>query len=272
MVNEILCSIGALVGRPNGCDWTLLRNFTSQLKFKGYEFMMSSKWYDHIDEIVKFLKDEGIKTPVYHCQKSIGEAISKGDSVSLKDAFDRYEINVKMAHDIGASKLVMHLWDGMTSDAYFENNIRAYPSLKEIADNYKVDLLIENVVCNVKNPLERWCELAKNYPDIGFIFDTKMAAFHGQLELLYTNEYEWLWKDGHIRHYHVNDYGGGIMDWENLRTLPIGKGHIDFDRFFSFIEKIGYTDSFTLESTAFNKEGQVDLDMLNRQWDLLEKR
>jgi hypothetical protein len=39
-----------------------------------------------------------------------------------------------------------------------------------------------------------------------------MAAFHGQLVLLYGKEYDWLWKDGHIRHFHVNDYGGKIFE------------------------------------------------------------
>lgn len=38
-----------------------------------------------------------------------------------------------------------------------------------------------------------------------------MAAFHQQLELLYEKEYEWLWKHEHIRHYHLNDYAGGLF-------------------------------------------------------------
>ena len=33
------------------------------------------------------------------------------------------------------------------------------------------------------------------------------------LEQLYDKEYEWIWKEGHIRHYHVNDYAGGYMDF-----------------------------------------------------------
>ena len=98
------------------------------------------------------------------------------------------------------------------------------------------------------------------------MFDTKMAAFHEQLDLLYTKEYEWLWQDGHIHHYHVNDYAGGYMDWANLRTLPIGKGHIDFEKFFGYIARTGYQGTFTVEATAFNKEGIVDVDMLNNQF------
>ena len=114
--------------------------------------------------------------------------------------------------------------------------------------------------------MKHWCELAEKYPDIHFVFDMKMAAFHEQLDLLYEKKYEWLWREGHIRHYHVNDYAGGYMDWRNLRTLPIGKGHIDFERFFDHIAQIGYKGTYTVEATAFNKEGTVDVDMLNGQF------
>jgi len=170
-----------------------------------------------------------------------------------------------MARNLGTRKIVVHLWGGITSDRNFENNLNAYAKLKAIADKYGIDLLVENVVCNVNMPMEHWCELAERYPGILFVFDTKMAAFHGQLELLYEKEYDWLWKDGHIRHFHVNDYAGKIMEWSSLKSLPIGKGHIDFNRFFKFINSIKYDDTFTLESTAFDNTGAVDVEMINEQ-------
>lgn len=262
---EILVSTGALIGRPNGRDYRLLLPFSEQLHCDGYEFMMYSDWYQKIDDIVAFLKENKIHTPVYHCQKSIGESISKGGEAEFADAFSRFEQNAKMAAAMGARKMVIHLWDGITSDQHFENNIEAYATVKRIADEYGVDLLVENVVCNVQSPTERWCQLREKYPEIHLIFDTKMAAFHEQLDYLYSEEYAWLWREGHIKHYHVNDYAGGFMDWANLRTLPIGNGHVDFERFFTFMNKIGYDDTYTLESTAFNREGYVDIDMLNRQ-------
>ena len=52
----------------------------------------------------------------------------------------------------------------------------------------------------------------------------------------------------------------------NLRTLPIGKGHMDFERFFDYIHEIGYDDTFTVEATAFDETGVVDVDMLNDQF------
>ena len=271
-MSQILCSTGALIGRPNGRDYRLLEKLAGQLTCDGFEFMMYSNWYEEKEELVKFLLAMHLNIPVMHCQKSVGEAISMGGSENFEDAFRRFAINCEIAQQIGAKKLVMHLWDGMTSDSNFANNIEAYPKLRALAEERDLDLLVENVVCNVENPMKHWCELTEIFPDIHFIFDTKMAAFHEQLDLLYRKEYAWLWKEGHIRHYHVNDYAGGYMDWRNLKTLPIGKGHIDFEQFFAYIKETGYDDTFTVESTAFGADGSVDIDMLNAQFAYIREK
>ena len=128
-----------------------------------------------------------------------------------------------------------------------------------------LELLVENVVCR-KDPMSHWVELYRHYPEIRFVFDTKMAEFHRQLDLIYQPEYDWLWREDHIRHYHVNDYGGGYMDWENLRVLPMGKGHIDFDRFFAHVGKTGYRGDFTFEGSGLDQAGGIHPDLLNRQF------
>ena len=199
-----------------------------------------------------------------HCEKSIGELISEGGMENLKKALQLFEINCNMAKQLLIPKMVIHLWSGIASDACFQNNLEVYRLLEEVAKEYQIELLVENVVCNSKDPMLHWCELAERYPDVKFVFDTKMAAFHNQVECLYQKEYDWMWKEGYIAHYHVNDYRGGYMDWSNLKTLPIGSGVVDFERFFAFMKKIQYTGTYTVEATAFNKEGVVDIAMLNR--------
>lgn len=263
-MSQILCSTGALIGKPNNRDYTLLKGLAGKLECDGFEFMMYESWYEQVDKLVAVLKEFSLHIPVMHCEKHIGEAISSGGRENIEEAFRRYRINCDIAEKLGAGKLVIHLWDGITSDSHFENNLEAFGELRKIAESRGIDLLVENVVCNCENPMKHWCELAERYPEVHFIFDTKMAAFHEQLELLYREEYAWLWKNGHIRHFHVNDYGGGYMEWSKLRTLPIGAGHIDFAEFFDFIRRTGYDDTFTVEATAFNSEGIVDTEMLNR--------
>ncbi|MCH5265172.1 MAG: sugar phosphate isomerase/epimerase [Lachnospiraceae bacterium] len=270
-MSKILCSTGALIGKPNGRDFRLLAPLSEKLHCDGFEFMMYNSWYDSAEEIAGYLREMKFDIPVMHCEKHIGEKISQNGPGDWAEALRLFDINCQMAENIHAGKLVLHLWDGMTSDANFANNQKAYGEFVGIADNYGIDLLVENVVCNQENPMKHWCELAERYPDIHFVFDTKMAAFHQELELLYDKEYRWLWEKNHIRHYHVNDYGGGYKEWGKLRTLPIGEGHIDFKKFFDFVRRTGYNGTFTVEATAFDKEGKVDLDMLNRCFDYIRR-
>ena len=263
---KILCSTGALIGKPNNRDYKLLETLSKQLLCDGFELLMDSIWYDDVEALKNYLQGINVYIPVVHCEKDIGEMISRGSEAELAQAYRIFEIDCDVAKTIGARKLVLHLWGGLASDSHFQNNISAYPYLNRKAQEYGLELLIENVVCNVKNPMKHLCELKELYPNIRFVFDTKMAAFHEQLDLLYDPEYEWLWKEGYIQHYHINDYAGGYMDWRNLKTLPVGKGKIDFKRFFDFVKRVEYIGDFTAEGNGVRSDGTVDIDMLNEQF------
>lgn len=261
---KILCSTGALIGIPNNRDYRILENVSKNLNCDGFEFMMYSSWYHNYKQIAFDLKEMKLYFPVMHCEKHIGESISKGGKDDLELAYRRFERNCEVAAEIGAKKMVIHLWDGIISDAHIQNNIAAFEKLIEIANNYEVNVLVENVVCNQWNPMLHWCELKEKYPKIQFVYDTKMAAFHEEMDLLYQDEYSWLWKNNHIQHYHINDYDGGYMQWDKLKALPIGDGRIDFAEFFKFVHMTGYDGMFTVEATAFDQNGKINVDMLNK--------
>ena len=267
---RLLCSTGALIGRPNGRNYRLLETLVPKLACDGLEFILYDSWYPEIGELDAYLQSLKLNIPVMHCEKTLAEHISRGGQEELTEAFRLFHINCTLAVHLRAEKMVLHLWNGVISDSHFENNLAAFGDLRKIAADYGLDLLVENVVCH-QDPMSHWVELAQRYPDIHFVFDTKMADFHNQLDLLYRPEYAWLWKEGHIRHYHVNDFGGSYMDWSNLKVLALGRGHIDFDRFFAFIDRIGYRDALTFEATGFNAQGDVDTDMLNEQFETARK-
>ncbi len=266
-MHQILCSTGALIGKPNGRDFRLLEQFCPQLECDGFEFILYTAWYEQIGALTGFLKKLKLNIPVMHCEKTLAEHISAGGEEERKEALRLFEINCNVANEIGAEKMVLHLWNGLISDSRFSNNLQAWPMLDEAAKRHGITLMAENVVC-LRDPMSHWKELAEHYPDIRFTFDTKMADFHAQLDLLYAPEFDWLWKGGHILHYHVNDYGGTYMDWNNLKVLQIGKGHIDFRRFFSFVRRTGYTGDFTFEGTGFDRTGYVHIPDLNSQFAL----
>ena len=267
-MHKILCSTGALIGRPNGWNLRLLETCIPNLTCDGFEFMMYSTWYDQIDEVQAYLRTLPTTFPVLHCEKGIGERITRG-GVELGEAYEHFTKNCALAAAIGAGKLVLHLWNGVDSDRHFERNLEACGKLMEIAESYGLTLTVENVVCNVADPMTRLCQLHEAYPDLHFTFDTKMAAFHGQVEALYRPENQAIF--GKVAHLHTNDYRGGVLDWGSLRTLHIGEGQIDFATFFRFVWNQGYTGDFTVEATSFDPEGVIHFEKLNQTFDRIRQ-
>lgn len=268
-MQKILCSTGALIGRPNGRNIHLMESCIEKLSespyFGGFEFMMYSTWYDIIDEVGAYLHALPTVYKTLHCEKGIGEKITRGGA-ELTEAYEHFTKNCALANTIGADKLVLHLWNGVDSDSHFARNLEACGKLMGIAQAHGLMLTVENVVCNVADPMTHLRQLHETYPDLHFTFDTKMAAFHGQLEALYLPENEDIWQK--VAHLHINDYKGGVMDWANLRTLHVGEGQIDFATFFRFIREKGYTGDLTVEATSFDGDGVIHFDKL---WKTFEK-
>lgn len=281
-MNRILCSTGAILGKANNNDYTLLKEYAPKLNCDGFELLMTNSWYPVLDDVISKVKSYGFSIPVVHAQKSLGEALcgmtttySEGrfhdyvmtreeDEEKYKEGTDRFLLNLKLAEQVGAEKIVLHLWNGDVSDKNIEKNVERFGTWKKLADKTGIELLVENVICNVKDPLYNMELVAKAYKDAGFVYDTKMAEFHGQTMKIFEPDHKWLLGEWRIRHLHVNDYGGGYMDWAHMNTLAIGEGKINFEAFFNSFSEYSYKGDYTVESTALFKSGEVDLDMLNR--------
>ena len=54
-MSKILCSTGCLIGRPNGRNYHLIREFVKELNYDGMEFMMYSDWYPEVDALLEEL-------------------------------------------------------------------------------------------------------------------------------------------------------------------------------------------------------------------------
>ncbi len=268
-MNRILCSTGALIGRPNGRDFRLLAKCREMLECDGFEFMMYSDWHEKADELKGFMSKLAVAVPTFHIEKDVGNLISRDGEGDVERAFLMFEKNCALAQEFGAEKLVLHLWGGLDSDKNISNNIACYKELKKISDSFGLTLTVENVVCNSNDPMSHLIELAGEYPDIQFTFDTKMAEFHNQTDLLYLPENQWLFPN--ISHFHINDYAGGYMDWSNLKTLHIGQGHVDFAKLFEFLRNNGYKGDFTVEATSFDQNGIIDYDALNKSFGEIRK-
>jgi len=286
-MSKILCSSGALIGRPNGSDFRLLQEIYPRLECDGLEFMVYSRWYPIFDDLVSFLneiqKSMGIRIPVVHCQKALGETLcgmkawfeegnygeyvmtEEEDRENFQRGLQEFELNLRLANAVGADRMVLHLWNGIPSDKNIDKNIERFGILDDTAQKAGVILMAENVVCNTKDPLYNLDLLHKAYPDASLVYDTKMAEFHEQTMQLFDPQWDWMLREGNIKHMHINDYSGGYMDWSNLKVLPIGEGHIDFDTFFEKLSHYNYEGDYTVEATSFDlKTGVINYDRLNK--------
>ncbi|MBO7402505.1 MAG: sugar phosphate isomerase/epimerase [Lachnospiraceae bacterium] len=259
MSKKVLVTTGAIIGRPNGRDYKLIEGFRKKLCCDGLEFMMYSTWQEERQQIVDYLVSTGIDFPTVHCQKGIGEDIAEG---RLSTALSRFDGDCMMAEKIGAKICVLHLWNGPVSDSHMGRALAAVPKLISIAREHGVTVTFENVVCSGESPLEHLLQIHSLFPEASFTFDTKMAAFHNELQTSFEGDAKELWQ-GPVKHVHVNDYDGGYMEWGRLRTLPIGAGRIDFQSVFENLKNAGYNGDYTIEATAFGSDGKVDFDMLN---------
>ncbi|MBO5262423.1 MAG: sugar phosphate isomerase/epimerase [Clostridia bacterium] len=261
-MNRVLCSTGTLLGRPNGRDFTLLHSLVPKLHCDGLELLMYDTWYGKTKELTTTMKKMPLPVYVFHLEKTIGEDIGH---YRLDDALEKMEINCALAKSLQATTLVLHLWNGIISDKNIGYNIECYKYLEEIAEKHNLNLTVENVVCSNQSPMTHFSTLIEKYPNIKFTYDTKMADFHKEQDLIYSPNYRHIVNN--FAHLHINDRLGEYKDWTNLKVLHIGHGSVDFDRFFSFIKAINYKGDFTTEATSFNQEGKINIDLLNESLD-----
>lgn len=254
---QILASTGAFIGRYNGRNHKLFLSVADTIVSDGFEFMMYDSWYDKINEIVSDFNEKGLKILTYHADKFIGQKIGVGGEENTNEAFSLFRKNCDMACKLGAKKVILHLWNGPVSDDNIDNNLNALGELLKISDSYGLLLVPENVVCRAGSPIEYIRILADRYPDSHFTFDTKMAAFHCELESSLAGDYLSLWREKRIAHLHINDYNGTYKDWDNLKTRHIGEGNIDFKKFFGFLSSVGYEGTATLECSSMDESGKI---------------
>lgn len=288
-MNQVLCSTGAFLGKANHNDFRLMKHYAELLRCDGFELMIGSSWQSQMEEMLETVKSFELNIPVVHANKSLGEYLcgmtrtydnghfneyfmtDTEEQALFEKGTELFLLNLKAAKELKAPKMVLHLWNGVASDRRLDNNIKRFGAWKKMAEEASVDLLVENVICNVHDPLSNMNRVADSYDDAHFVYDTKMAEFHAQTLQLFDEPNLRLLKEGRIRHLHVNDYGGGYKDWSHMEILPIGSGHIDFDSFFRKLFEYGYHGDYTVETTALDDNGNVDVDVLNGCFDKIRE-
>ena len=256
---KVYCSTGCVLGVANGRDYRLLKNILPKIQCDGYELMFYSAWHDRVTDFIEFIRSLGVTFPTFHCEKQIGELLAEEN---FAGAFRRFEINCKIAQEVGSRLMVMHIWNGIISDSNIDANFSAYPTLRDMADRHGITLCVENVLSNNLSPLTLWHKLLETSPDANFVYDTKMAEFDRENDVCFEPEHIGLWKN--VKHMHINDRAGAYRDWSSIKALHIGEGTVDFEHIFNGLKTVGYRGDFTVEANSMNPDGSIRFDDLNR--------
>lgn len=263
---NILVSTGTMVGKSNGYDYERALCEIKKLEDKGLcsgcELMMLTYYYDKLDILVESVKRWKVTPYVIHCEKEIGTMMSDAGilfSDNMKDganelyskALSLFKMNCQTANSLGIQQMVLHLWGGISSDKNIDYNVSKLPELSEVAAEYGVRLLIENIPSNTHDPLSNWHRVLPVLKNGGLVFDSRFGKLHEQIAETLTDS------DiiPHIEHIHISDYTGGYRNFKALRPiLHPREGVIDFTEVARYIKNIGYNGTLTLESPIMNDE------------------
>jgi len=266
----VFVSNGAFITRYNGRDYHLLDTIGKQLNADGIEFLMYESWNDDIKAIRRFAKGTHLNFPTVHIDKDFGESLSENGIAAEETALKLLERDCDTALELGAKKLIAHLWNGPCSDSRFgevkDIVIKAY----DYCAQRGLEFTVENVACRTNLALTHLEELLKIVPELTFTFDTKMAFLHGENRLLATDKWNYLLKNRRISHLHMNDTRLENMGGR-LPILHIGEGNVDFESFFALMKRFDFDGTATVESTTVAQDGTVDINKLNRSINTIRK-
>ena len=189
----------------------------------------------------------GLPIVVAHADKAIGATLS-GDHPAL----ERFDLNCRIAGALGATTIVLHLWELPDGDRYLERNLAQLPRLLDSAEEQGLTLAVETIPCTIGTPLDNVRRACERDPRCRVTVDTEFLALHGQLDR--AHELGEL-----IAHVHVKDFDPAVWGTKPRRYLLPGEGTLDID---GFLDRLPYDGTLTLEMSAVGANGEIDPDRL----------
>lgn len=257
----ILCSSGVFFVRgpggryvvPDGPDVSAILELGPQLDVDGIEVLVTRGMVAHLDAVADALAGSALPTPVVHAPKRAGAALPGAEAVAQLGETARF------AARVGASIAVLHLWDLPDGDRDLGARLEALTLAADIFEPHGVTLAIETIPCLESTPLRNIERVLEHDPRVAAALDTEFLAMHDEISDALAAD--WLWP--HVRHVHVKDYGGALLDDDGIRryVLP-GDGMIDFHALFDVFESRGYEGAVSLEAGAALPEGGIDVGVL----------
>ena len=124
-----------------------------------------------------------------------------------------------------------------------------------------VELALESIPGRYFDPLTNLRRTYEYEPRSHFALDTEFLANYNQLDSVF--QASWLWDQQRTRHIHIKDSIGQPFVDGQRRYLHPGEGNIDFKRFFTQLQQIGFAGNVSLESPAIIMNEGIDIQQLH---------
>jgi sugar phosphate isomerase/epimerase len=179
-----------------------------------------------------------------HAEKPIGATLSGGEP-----DFGRFALDCRIASELGAELIVLHLWELPDGDRYLERNLDQLPALLDLAEEHSLTLAVETIPTLVGTPIDNVTHACERDDRCRVTLDIEFLALHGELERAPA-------LGDRIAHVHAKDFDQAI--WVNKpwnRYLIPGEGTVDVE---GFLASLPFDGTVTLEASAVREDGAID--------------
>jgi len=235
-----LLPTGSITRNPDFTDHARIRQFVPAGEL---ELSIYGGWDESvIDEL------QGLPFVTAHADKRTGATLSTDEP-----DIARFALDCRIARELGAGLVVLHLWELPDGDRHLERNLDRLPALLDIAEEHGLTLAVETIPCTAGTPIDNVRRACERDPRCRVTLDTEFLAAHGQLEdALDLGEL--------IAHVHVKDFHPDVWNTKPRRYLLPGEGVLDLD---GFLARLPYDGTVTLEMSAVRDDGTIDADRLD---------
>ena len=244
-----LASTGLVTRFPDAPDHASIAEWCPRLDVDGLELSISRVW--DAARVEHDLGSAGLGFATAHLDKRIGAELLEDAGAALA----QLESDCRLAASLGATLVVLHLWELPVGDRRLQENLSLLPACLDTAATAGVALTVETIPCSNAAPLENVRRALDADDRCRVTLDTEFLAHHGQLDEALADDT--LWEN--VAHLHVKDYAGALRDASGKRRYLIpGEGTIDFDALFGTLRKRSYEGALTLEVSSVTPAGTVD--------------
>ncbi len=267
---QLLCSTGVFSRYPDLTGYQAIIKYGPLLEVDGFEVMFYPDWYSQTKHIADQLLGTGLRFPAMHTEKNIGTALGQPDATARKAGVRMLTENCQLANLLGTRLLVLHLWNWPELDDNLDNNLSVLHECYDIALQHGIELALESIPGRHFDPLTNLHRAFASETRSHFALDTEFLANYKQLDSVFQTS--WLWETDRTHHVHIKDsLGQSFVDGQR-RYLHPGEGNIDFKRFFSQLQHIGFTGNVSLESPAITVDNGIDIEQLHTSLNFIRKQ